>query len=256
MHLPARAASTRAAAGEHEDAEEAGDQPHVPVLLEQVLSFFRGRKLGVYVDATLGAGGHASAVLREHPVSLPRGRSPSRGTAITYSLPVPFPVPSLTNCHRTPSAFRRLFSDASSGARYFHRNRPGPHRPHPRGALRFFCLLQGILSRRRQIYLSGPPGALIYPSRRPSAPLPQAERVRSSAAASTSVHLVRSNFRGYASAVRSVGPHLDEGRVDGALFDLGMSSMQARGCYLLSSHSSLLSAGLTSRDLVGAGLLL
>lgn len=68
-HLPARAASSRASAGAAERSEESAEQPHVPVLLEQVLSFFRGRKLAVYVDATLGAGGHASAVLREHQAS-------------------------------------------------------------------------------------------------------------------------------------------------------------------------------------------
>lgn len=43
------------------------DAPHVSVLLAEVLSFFEGRRLGVYVDGTLGAGGHAAAVLRAHP---------------------------------------------------------------------------------------------------------------------------------------------------------------------------------------------
>ena len=43
------------------------DAPHVPVLLEEVLSFFAGRRLEMYVDGTLGAGGHASALLRAHP---------------------------------------------------------------------------------------------------------------------------------------------------------------------------------------------
>eukprot|EP00887_Chlorella_sp_A99_P001107 scaffold14.g1107.t1 len=41
--------------------------PHVPVLLEEVLSFFQGRPLEVYVDGTLGAGGHATHLLRQHP---------------------------------------------------------------------------------------------------------------------------------------------------------------------------------------------
>jgi 16S rRNA (cytosine1402-N4)-methyltransferase len=39
----------------------------VPVLLEEVLGFFEGRQVGVYLDGTLGAGGHAAAMLRAHP---------------------------------------------------------------------------------------------------------------------------------------------------------------------------------------------
>lgn len=40
---------------------------HHPVLLEEVLSLFRGRKLRRFVDGTLGLGGHAKALLEEHP---------------------------------------------------------------------------------------------------------------------------------------------------------------------------------------------
>jgi hypothetical protein len=36
---------------------------HVPVLLKEVIAQFDGRELNTYVDCTLGAGGHASAVL-------------------------------------------------------------------------------------------------------------------------------------------------------------------------------------------------
>lgn len=37
--------------------------PHEPVLLEPILSHFRGENLGLFVDCTVGAGGHASALL-------------------------------------------------------------------------------------------------------------------------------------------------------------------------------------------------
>ncbi|MBI4665897.1 MAG: 16S rRNA (cytosine(1402)-N(4))-methyltransferase RsmH [Nitrospinae bacterium] len=40
---------------------------HVPVLLEEVVSFLFGRGESVVVDATLGGGGHAEAVLRRFP---------------------------------------------------------------------------------------------------------------------------------------------------------------------------------------------
>lgn len=40
---------------------------HIPVLLEEVLGVFADRSLPVFVDATLGAGGHAAALLAAHP---------------------------------------------------------------------------------------------------------------------------------------------------------------------------------------------
>jgi 16S rRNA (cytosine1402-N4)-methyltransferase len=46
------------------------DQPafaHTPVLLDRVVDLFRDVPDGLYVDATLGGGGHAEAVLRSHP---------------------------------------------------------------------------------------------------------------------------------------------------------------------------------------------
>jgi 16S rRNA (cytosine1402-N4)-methyltransferase len=44
---------------------------HVPVLLNEVVAFLRPHAAGVYVDATLGEGGHAEAILR---ASAPHGR--------------------------------------------------------------------------------------------------------------------------------------------------------------------------------------
>jgi 16S rRNA (cytosine1402-N4)-methyltransferase len=41
--------------------------PHESVLLDEVLSVFSGQSLRVFVDGTLGYGGHAQALLRAHP---------------------------------------------------------------------------------------------------------------------------------------------------------------------------------------------
>jgi len=41
--------------------------PHVPVLMRQVLECFQEVHLRRHVDGTMGAGGHASAVVRSHP---------------------------------------------------------------------------------------------------------------------------------------------------------------------------------------------
>lgn len=42
-------------------------EPHFPVLLSEFLKFFEGRSLSVFVDGTLGAGGHSAAILSKHP---------------------------------------------------------------------------------------------------------------------------------------------------------------------------------------------
>jgi len=42
-------------------------QPHVSVLLNEVLKVFEGVALTTFVDGTLGAGGHAEALLKAHP---------------------------------------------------------------------------------------------------------------------------------------------------------------------------------------------
>ncbi len=42
-------------------------RPHISILEEEMASFFADRKLKVYVDGTVGAGGHAKRILEEHP---------------------------------------------------------------------------------------------------------------------------------------------------------------------------------------------
>lgn len=41
--------------------------PHISVLLRECIDLFAPKKLKVFVDGTLGAGGHAAAILAEHP---------------------------------------------------------------------------------------------------------------------------------------------------------------------------------------------
>lgn len=41
--------------------------PHLPVLLDEVLAVFEGKKMNVFFEGTVGAGGHAKAILEAHP---------------------------------------------------------------------------------------------------------------------------------------------------------------------------------------------
>ena len=59
--------STLAAVGGAPGATADEEAPHVPVLMRQVLDCFAGTEVRTYVDGTMGAGGHASAVVRAHP---------------------------------------------------------------------------------------------------------------------------------------------------------------------------------------------
>jgi len=42
-------------------------EEHRPVMLEEFLNFFKEKEIGVFFDGTLGAGGHARALLEAHP---------------------------------------------------------------------------------------------------------------------------------------------------------------------------------------------
>jgi 16S rRNA (cytosine1402-N4)-methyltransferase len=66
---PAAAASAHAfaAASTNAPQADADGAPHVPVLMRQVMECFEGRSVRAYVDGTMGAGGHASAMVRAHP---------------------------------------------------------------------------------------------------------------------------------------------------------------------------------------------
>ena len=40
---------------------------HVSILVEEMLHFFQNSQLSIFFDGTLGAGGHAKAILEAHP---------------------------------------------------------------------------------------------------------------------------------------------------------------------------------------------
>ncbi len=42
-------------------------RPHISILEDEMASFFAESDLKVYVDGTVGAGGHAKRILEEHP---------------------------------------------------------------------------------------------------------------------------------------------------------------------------------------------
>lgn len=41
--------------------------PHVPIMVNEMLHYFAGSSLKVFFEGTLGAGGHARALLEAHP---------------------------------------------------------------------------------------------------------------------------------------------------------------------------------------------
>ncbi|MCX6991169.1 MAG: 16S rRNA (cytosine(1402)-N(4))-methyltransferase [Chlamydiae bacterium] len=43
------------------------DKPHLSVMADEMLTYFEGVDLKVFVEGTLGAGGHAKLMLEAHP---------------------------------------------------------------------------------------------------------------------------------------------------------------------------------------------
>jgi 16S rRNA (cytosine1402-N4)-methyltransferase len=43
------------------------EMKHIPVMIEEVLAFFHDSKLHTFFEGTVGAGGHALALLESHP---------------------------------------------------------------------------------------------------------------------------------------------------------------------------------------------
>ena len=64
---PAAAASSSAAPASTAAAAAGQQPPHVSVLLDEILAFFGDLRVETYVDGTLGAAGHAAALLGAHP---------------------------------------------------------------------------------------------------------------------------------------------------------------------------------------------
>ncbi len=43
------------------------NEQHIPIMVAEVLESLKGLEIGVFFDGTLGAGGHAKAILEAHP---------------------------------------------------------------------------------------------------------------------------------------------------------------------------------------------
>lgn len=51
----------------HQSMSSNEKRPHVPIMLREVLAAFEGIELKYFYEGTLGAGGHAKAILEHHP---------------------------------------------------------------------------------------------------------------------------------------------------------------------------------------------
>ncbi len=48
-------------------SSKSSSAPHIPIMVNEVISSLEGARLKVFFDGTLGAGGHARAILEAHP---------------------------------------------------------------------------------------------------------------------------------------------------------------------------------------------
>jgi len=51
----------------HKSQSSNEKRPHTPIMVDEVLKGFEGVNLKVFYEGTLGAGGHAGAILEAHP---------------------------------------------------------------------------------------------------------------------------------------------------------------------------------------------
>ena len=51
----------------HSSPSSSDKRPHTPIMIDRVLEGFDGTELKVFYEGTLGAGGHAKAILEAHP---------------------------------------------------------------------------------------------------------------------------------------------------------------------------------------------
>lgn len=51
----------------HKSQSSSEGRPHTPIMVDAVLKGFEGVDLKVFYEGTLGAGGHAAAILEAHP---------------------------------------------------------------------------------------------------------------------------------------------------------------------------------------------
>jgi len=94
-------------------APDAGAAGHVPVLLEEVLAWLAPRPGGAYVDATVGSGGHAAAILER---IVPGGRligidRDAEALAVAGQRLAPFAT-AVTLRHANYTAIRQVVAEA------------------------------------------------------------------------------------------------------------------------------------------------
>ncbi|GAB4818576.1 hypothetical protein N2152v2_005622 [Parachlorella kessleri] len=177
-------------AGQLPPAEQQQQQPHVSVLLEEVMGFFRDLNISAYVDGTLGAAGHAGEVLYRHP---------ELQTLVGFDLD--------TTAHDIAAA--RL---EKLGARVV----PLLPKAGPRGSLSLSSS-EGLLTLTDlRVASSAQPDCQHQP--------PQQQQQQGQQ--QPTAYIVHSNFGGLGRVLGQLEGGRLMGAVDAVLLDLGMSSMQ------------------------------